>query len=36
MGDAILFIHGMFQNAKSWERWSAFLEEKRYRCIAVF
>ncbi|MDN3583441.1 alpha/beta hydrolase [Mucilaginibacter flavus] len=30
----IVFIHGMFQNPKSWEKWIAYFEAKGYNCIA--
>ena len=30
----IIFIHGMFQNPKSWEGWMAYFNNKGYRCIA--
>jgi pimeloyl-ACP methyl ester carboxylesterase len=30
----IVFIHGMFQNPKSWEKWIAYFSEKGYNCIA--
>lgn len=29
----IIFVHGMFQNPKSWEKWSQFFSEKGYNCI---
>lgn len=34
MKNTILFIHGMFQNPKSWEKWIAFFEAKGYNCLA--
>jgi pimeloyl-ACP methyl ester carboxylesterase len=34
MATTILFIHGMFQNPKSWNKWIAYFESKGYRCIA--
>src|ERR1700761_8284004 len=34
MKNTIVFIHGMFQNPKSWEKWIAYFNEKRYNCIA--
>jgi pimeloyl-ACP methyl ester carboxylesterase len=34
MKKTIVFIHGMFQNPKSWEKWIAFFTEKGYNCIA--
>lgn len=30
----IIFIHGMFQNPKSWEKWIAYFTGKGYSCIA--
>ena len=30
----IIFIHGMFQNPKSWEKWIAYFTAKGYNCIA--
>lgn len=30
----IIFIHGMFQNPKSWENWIAYFNKKGYKCIA--
>jgi pimeloyl-ACP methyl ester carboxylesterase len=30
----IVFVHGMFQNPKSWENWIGFFEAKGYACIA--
>lgn len=30
----IIFIHGMFQNHKSWENWVAFFSERGYRCFS--
>ncbi|WP_432712033.1 alpha/beta hydrolase [Pedobacter sp.] len=30
----MIFIHGMFQNAKSWENWIAYFEDRDYHCIA--
>lgn len=30
----IIFIHGMFQNPKSWNNWNAFFTEKGYHCQA--
>jgi len=29
----IIFIHGMFQNPKSWEKWEAYFSSKGYNCI---
>lgn len=34
MKKTIIFIHGMFQNPKSWEKWIAYFNEKGYDCIA--
>src|SRR5438067_151132 len=34
MKNTIVFIHGMFQNPKSWEKWIAFFTEKGYNCLA--
>ena len=30
----IVFVHGMFQNPKSWEKWTAFFTERGYDCVA--
>jgi len=30
----IIFVHGMFQNPKSWEKWTSFFGERGYACIA--
>jgi pimeloyl-ACP methyl ester carboxylesterase len=30
----ILFVHGMFLNAKSWEPWKAFFAARGYECVA--
>lgn len=30
----IIFIHGMFQNPKSWEKWTAYFTALGYNCIA--
>jgi pimeloyl-ACP methyl ester carboxylesterase len=30
----IIFIHGMFQNPQSWDKWIAYFTEKGYNCIA--
>lgn len=30
----ILFIHGMFQNPVSWNKWVLYFEEKGYKCIS--
>jgi pimeloyl-ACP methyl ester carboxylesterase len=34
MKKTIVFIHGMFQNPRSWEKWIGFFNEKGYNCIA--
>lgn len=34
MNNTIVFIHGMFQNDKSWEKWITFFEQRGYNCIA--
>jgi len=34
MKNTIVFIHGMFQNPKSWEKWIEFFSNKGYNCIA--
>lgn len=30
----IVFVHGMFQNPKSWGKWIQFFDSKGYRCVA--
>ncbi len=30
----IIFVHGMFQNPKSWNNWIAFFTDRGYNCIA--
>ena len=30
----IIFIHGMFQNAKSWDNWINYLRPRGYHCMA--
>jgi len=30
----IIFIHGMFQNPKSWDNWIAYFTDRGYNCIA--
>jgi pimeloyl-ACP methyl ester carboxylesterase len=30
MSNTIIFVHGMFQNPKSWESWQRFFEERGY------
>jgi len=34
MKKTIVFIHGMFQNPKSWEKWIAYFSERGYNCVA--
>lgn len=34
MKATIFFIHGMFQNAKSWGQWTRYFGELGYECIA--
>lgn len=34
MKKTIIFVHGMFQNPKSWEGWINYFESKGYNCIA--
>jgi pimeloyl-ACP methyl ester carboxylesterase len=34
MENTIVFIHGMFQNPKSWDKWIRLFEGKGYKCIA--
>lgn len=34
MKNTIVFIHGMFQNPKSWEKWMTYFSEKGYYCLA--
>ncbi|SFV35751.1 Lysophospholipase, alpha-beta hydrolase superfamily [Devosia crocina] len=29
----IVFVHGMFQNPRSWEEWTRFFTERGYECI---
>jgi pimeloyl-ACP methyl ester carboxylesterase len=29
----LIFVHGMFQNPESWNRWSSFFSDKGYRCV---
>lgn len=31
---SIIFIHGMFQNPKSWDNWRAYFTQKGYNCVA--
>jgi len=35
MKDSIVFIHGMFQNAKSWAHWVTYFEGLGYECTAI-
>lgn len=30
----IIFIHGMFQNPKSWKKWEEYFSSRGYNCIA--
>jgi pimeloyl-ACP methyl ester carboxylesterase len=34
MKKTIVFIHGMFQNPRSWEKWITYFNGKGYNCIA--
>ncbi|MDB5135576.1 MAG: hypothetical protein JWP37_2179 [Mucilaginibacter sp.] len=34
MKKTIVFIHGMFQNPKSWDKWTAYFNGKGYECLA--
>jgi len=34
MKKTIVFIHGMFQNPKSWEKWINHFSELGYTCVA--
>jgi pimeloyl-ACP methyl ester carboxylesterase len=34
MKSTIVFIHGMFQNPKSWDKWIGYFSRKGYNCIA--
>ena len=34
MKKTIVFIHGMFQNSRSWDKWVAYFNERGYNCIA--
>ncbi len=34
MQKTIVFIHGMFQNPKSWNKWISYFEAKGYKCLA--
>jgi pimeloyl-ACP methyl ester carboxylesterase len=30
----IIFVHGMFQNPRSWQKWISFFTDKGYNCVA--
>ena len=30
----IVFLHGMFQNPKSWENWIEYFTSKGFNCVA--
>jgi pimeloyl-ACP methyl ester carboxylesterase len=30
----IAFVHGMFQNPKSWQNWNGYFTERGYHCVA--
>jgi pimeloyl-ACP methyl ester carboxylesterase len=34
MEKTIVFIHGMFQNPRSWEQWIKYFEARGYKCIS--
>jgi pimeloyl-ACP methyl ester carboxylesterase len=34
MKNTIIFIHGMFQNPKSWDKWITFFKARGYNCLA--
>lgn len=34
MSQIIVFVHGMFQNPKSWENWITYFKSKGYNCLA--
>ncbi|MCE7064865.1 alpha/beta hydrolase [Dyadobacter sp. CY326] len=34
MKGTIVFIHGMFQNPKSWDKWVAYFTNQGYNCLA--
>jgi pimeloyl-ACP methyl ester carboxylesterase len=34
MSQTIMFVHGMFLNAKSWENWQRYFESEGFECIA--
>lgn len=34
MSTTIIFIHGMFLNGKSWEKWVSYFERRGYGCVA--
>jgi pimeloyl-ACP methyl ester carboxylesterase len=33
MKPSIVFIHGMFQNDKSWDNWKTYFEQKGFNCV---
>ena len=33
MNKTIVFIHGMFQNGKSWDKWTRYFEQQGYNCL---
>ena len=34
MSKSVVFIHGMFQNPRSWEHWVELFDSRGYRCLA--
>ena len=34
MNKTIVFIHGMFQNPRSWDRWVAYFQQRGWQCHA--
>jgi pimeloyl-ACP methyl ester carboxylesterase len=34
MKNTLIFIHGMFQNKKSWDKWISYFSAKGYNCVA--
>lgn len=34
MKRTIVFVHGMWQNAKSWKKWIDYFEQRGYNCVA--
>lgn len=34
MSRTVIFIHGMFLNPKSWQKWGFFFADKGYSCVA--